>query len=66
MLGIIEPRYSRNNRPQFQAEFHVPEEKPDGPKLGPPSGSGSTPHRHQYPTPRCLPVGGVTEMHCVL
>ena len=31
MLGIIEPRYSRNNRPQFQAEFHVPEEEPDGP-----------------------------------
>jgi len=51
VLGIIEPRYSRNNRPQFQAEFHVPEEEPDGPWVGLPDARRAHPHHHQYPPP---------------
>jgi len=32
---IIEPRNPGNHRPQFQAEFGVAKEEPDGPWVGP-------------------------------
>ena len=35
MLGIIKPRYARNYIPKFQAEFHIAEEEPDAPWVGP-------------------------------
>ena len=32
---VVEPEYSRNHRPRFQAEFRVPEEEADGQTLRP-------------------------------
>ena len=31
---IVESRYAQNYIPKFRAKFHVPEEEPDGPRLG--------------------------------
>ena len=42
-LGIAEPGYARNHRPQFQAEFSVAEEKSHGPRPGLPSVPLTTP-----------------------
>jgi len=54
--SIIESRYARNYIPKFQAKFGVPEEEPDGPKLGSPTGPMSIPLPSKYPTPYVFPM----------
>jgi len=58
---IIESRYARNHRPQFQAEFGVAEEEPDGPKLALASVPLTTPLPSPVPHPGSFPMGGVAE-----
>jgi len=55
---VAEPRYARYNRLEFQAEFGVPEEEPDIPRLGLPSVPLTTPLPSPIP-PRRPPDGGV-------
>ena len=41
-----------------QVEFHVPEEEPDRPWVGPPTGPMSIPLPSKYPTPYAFPMWG--------
>ena len=76
MLGIIKPRYARNYIPKFQAEFHIAEEEPDAPWVGPLERLGNhvlrsrtvtftlrlpIPLPSPVPHPRCLPDEGFSE-----
>ncbi len=61
LSSIVESRYARNYIPKFQAEFHIAEEEPDGPRLGLPSAPLTTPPPLPVPHHLCLPDGGVAE-----
>ena len=54
-------RYARDYIPKFQTKFHVPEEEPDGARLGPPPNPVNTPPPSPVPRPLWLPDGGVAE-----
>jgi len=54
---IVESRYARNYISKFQAEFHVPEENPGVPRLGPPPAPVNTPSPSKYPPPFAFPMG---------
>jgi hypothetical protein len=53
---VVEPEYSRNHRPEFQAEFGVSEEEADRSRLALPSGPVSIPLPLKYPTHGTFPM----------